>query len=244
MTTYQPGMFGHQETMGKTDVWLTPPYIIDAVGPFDLDPCAAIDQPWQTAATMFTVHDDGLMRDWHGNVWLNPPYNRDIIGTWMERLASHGEGMALVFARTETEWFFNTVWGRASGLLFIEGRLFFHYPDGRRAPHNAGAPSVLVSYGRQNRTRLAESGLQGAFLALPDANSVVVLLPDVSWKELVTQMAKDAGGAVELADLYVMIADHPKTATNENWKAKIRQKVQTDAFERVGRGVYRLKEAA
>jgi hypothetical protein len=30
---------------GKTDCWLTPPEIIRALGPFDLDPCAAPSQP-------------------------------------------------------------------------------------------------------------------------------------------------------------------------------------------------------
>ena len=30
---------------GATDVWLTPPHMIAALGPFDLDPCAAVDQP-------------------------------------------------------------------------------------------------------------------------------------------------------------------------------------------------------
>ena len=30
---------------GASDVWLTPPEIIDAVGPFDLDPCAAPGEP-------------------------------------------------------------------------------------------------------------------------------------------------------------------------------------------------------
>jgi len=31
----------HQQTIGKSQDHLTPRWIIDALGPFDLDPCAA-----------------------------------------------------------------------------------------------------------------------------------------------------------------------------------------------------------
>ena len=42
---------------GATDVWLTPKSVIDLLGPFDLDTCAATDAPWPTARTMFTEAD-------------------------------------------------------------------------------------------------------------------------------------------------------------------------------------------
>ena len=35
---------------GRSEVWITPPWILRALGPFDLDPCAADQQPWPTAA--------------------------------------------------------------------------------------------------------------------------------------------------------------------------------------------------
>jgi hypothetical protein len=44
----------------------------------------------------------------------------------MSRLAYHGNGIALVFARTETQWFTQSVWKQASGIFFFEGRLTFH----------------------------------------------------------------------------------------------------------------------
>jgi hypothetical protein len=53
--------FGHERPgTGSTAEWLTPPEIVAAVGPFDLDPCAAVDQPWATARYQYTVLDDGL----------------------------------------------------------------------------------------------------------------------------------------------------------------------------------------
>ena len=41
--------------------WLTPRYIIDALGPFDLDPCCPPKMPWRTAAEMVCRPADGLV---------------------------------------------------------------------------------------------------------------------------------------------------------------------------------------
>lgn len=162
------GIGGHQSPRMETDVWLTPPEILAALGAFDLDPCACSEpRPWATAAEHYTVHDNGLRKPWFGRVWLNPPYGSpSVVGPWMRRLADHGTGMALIFARTETALFFETVWRRASACLFIEGRLFFHYPDGRRAGNNSGAPSVLIAYGDADAAALRASGLNGHYVEL------------------------------------------------------------------------------
>jgi hypothetical protein len=79
----------------------------------------------------------------------------------MRRLAEHGNGIALIFARTETSIFFPWVWEHASAWLFIKGRLHFHFTDGKRAKANAGAPSMLVAYGAGNAKALASSGIEG-----------------------------------------------------------------------------------
>jgi hypothetical protein len=85
----------------------------------------------------------------------------------MRRMVEHGRGTALIFARTETEMFFEAVWRAATAALFLEGRLYFHRPDGKRAGANAGAPSVLVAYGAEDAERLRSSGIRGAFVPLP-----------------------------------------------------------------------------
>lgn len=155
----------HQSASMISDRWLTPKFIIDALGPFDLDPCGA--PGWDTAAEVFTpeTHGDGLALDWDGYVWLNPPYGSQS-GAWLNRLADHGNGVALVFARTETRMFFETVWGRATSVLFIEGRLTFHWPDGTKAKANGGAPSVLVGYGARADLALRLSGIAGKYIGL------------------------------------------------------------------------------
>jgi len=156
---------GHQSARARTDTWLTPPGILQALGPFDLDPCAAPEpRPWSTAARHITRPDDGLTETWHGRVWLNPPYSADV-GPWVGRLAGHGCGTALVFARTETSWFVDYVWRKATALLFVAGRLHFCYPDGQTAEANAGAPSALVAYGQGDASRLLGSGIEGAYVS-------------------------------------------------------------------------------
>ncbi len=160
------GMGTHQSAASINEVWLTPPPILDALGPFDLDPCACPDpRPWDTAARHYGKAENGLARAWEGRVWLNPPYGGPtVVGPWMKRLAAHGTGTALIFARTETEVFHEAVWSAATAVLFLRGRLHFHHADGRRSAQNAGAPSVLVAYGEDDARRLKDSGLGGMFL--------------------------------------------------------------------------------
>jgi hypothetical protein len=59
------------------------------------------------------------------------------------------------------------VWSKADGLLFLHGRLHFHYPDGTRAAANSGAPSVLVAYGQRDAQILADkAGEWGTYVPL------------------------------------------------------------------------------
>lgn len=150
-----------------TDSWITPAWMIERLGPFDLDPCACTPQPWPTAERMITESEDGLAKKWSGFVWMNPPYGR-ALGTWLDRLAQHGSGIALVFARTDTRAFHDHVWPKAHALLFLRGRLTFHLPSGESAPkgHNSGGPSVLIAYGSDAKSRLAHNSDLGAFVGL------------------------------------------------------------------------------
>lgn len=149
----------------KNDEWLTPKDILDNLGTFDLDPCSPIKRPWDTAKNHYTKEDNGLKKDWFGRVWLNPPYGLES-AKWLNKLAQHGNGIALIFARTETEMFFSEVWEKADALLFIKGRLYFHYVDGSKAKANSGAPSVLIAYGENNKEILKNCGILGAYLDL------------------------------------------------------------------------------
>lgn len=151
----------HQKTVGETQTWLTPKWIIDALGPFDLDPCAAPEpRPWDCAVVNITEKQDGMASAWFGRVWLNPPFNRYMVEHWIRKLAQHGNGTALLHARTEAAWF-ELVWNFAKAILFLDDRLYFHYPDGRRAEANSGAPACLCAFADHDVRILKRSGIAG-----------------------------------------------------------------------------------
>jgi DNA N-6-adenine-methyltransferase (Dam) len=154
--------FCHEHGQGANVTWLTPPQIIAALGPFDLDPCAAVGQPWATARVHYTVVEDGLVQPWFGFVWCNAPFGPGL-RHWLARMADHGNGIALVPARTETHWFVEHVWQRADGLLFLHGRLRFHAIDGQPAKSTIGTPICLVAYGLEAVRRLCRATLAGTF---------------------------------------------------------------------------------
>lgn len=148
----------HQSAAMKNDEWLTPPSIVQALGSFDLDPCAPVVRPWDLAARHFSKADDGLAQPWSGRVWLNPPFGREAV-KWLRKMVEHGNGIALVPARTETAMFYECIWNVADAVLFMQGRPHFHYVDGTRAAANSGAPICLVAYGFNNERALRNAGL-------------------------------------------------------------------------------------
>lgn len=146
---------------GETNDWLTPPELVRALGKFDLDPCSAPKMPWRLARRSYTPPQDGLTLPWRGRVFCNPPYGSHT-GSWLTRCASHGNAIALVFARVETRAFF-IVWKTADALLFLPNRLSFYHLDGVQSKGRPAA-SVLIAWGKNNVKALRHSGLEGAFI--------------------------------------------------------------------------------
>lgn len=253
------GIGGHHSHKAGTVEWLTPPSILAALGPFDLDPCAPLVQPYPTAERTFTVRDNGLIQDWRRDrTWLNPPYANGVIEKWLARMAEHGRGTALIFARTDTEAFHRHVFERASALLFMDGRINFHvgvaftdektgkrYEIGDRAPGNAGAPTVLCAYGVEDMDVLAACQIAGQFVPLRVPRSVLVeaferSTENTTWAAVVRSFFDRHGdGPVALAELYRYVRDLPKAAGNRNPDAKVRQILQRDGYQRVDHGIWR-----
>lgn len=144
--------------------WLTPPELVKKLGEFDLDPCSPINPPFVHAKTNYTIEDNGLEKEWFGRVFCNPPYGKDL-HFWLEKLKTHGNGIAIIFARTETNCFFENVWNSASALLFVKGRIKFYHVSGKQGG-TPGSPSVFVAYGKKNAIALKNSGIEGRFLEL------------------------------------------------------------------------------
>ena len=139
----------------NNDEWLTPPYIVKALGKFTLDPCTPIDRPWDTAQHHYNSLNDGLSQPWKGRVWCNPPYGRDTF-KWLNKLANHGNGTALIFARTETIGFHKEIWNKAHSIFFFKGRLKFHFVSGEQGG-TANAPSCLVSYSEYDTEQIIKA---------------------------------------------------------------------------------------
>tara|TARA_B100000767_G_C19641129_1_gene482587 strand:- start:345 stop:827 length:483 start_codon:yes stop_codon:yes gene_type:complete len=148
----------------NNDEWLTPPEIIKSLGKFDVDPCTPINRPWDTAKIHYNKNDDGFTKEWHGRVWCNPPYGKETF-KWINKLAAHGNGMTLIFARTETLGFHREVWDKANAIFFFKGRLKFHYVDGTQG-ECANAPSCLVAYGQNNVEAIKNANLNGKLIIL------------------------------------------------------------------------------
>jgi hypothetical protein len=130
---------------GGTVEWYTPPRVFEALGlRFDLDVAAPRGGvAWVPAERYLTIDDNALMSHWTGRVWLNPPYG-PTVGLFLDRLAHHGDGVALVAARTATRWWQRAA-ATASAVCFIAGRLQFIRSDGHVAP--AAFPSCLLAWG-------------------------------------------------------------------------------------------------
>lgn len=165
--------FCHERSQSQSVEWYTPPEVFEALGiSFDLDPAAPPGGvPWVPAEQSYCEAEDGLMQPWVGRVWLNPPYGAKV-GLWLERLAQHGNGLALVFARTDTQWY-QRVASQVTAVCFISGRLSFVRPDLSRGSA-AGAPSLLLAFGLTCAVALAESGLGRTVIVPRESPSISV----------------------------------------------------------------------
>lgn len=223
----------------RTDIWLTPPKIIKALGPFDLDPCSPVNRPWDTALNHITELDDGLLLPWSGRVWLNPPYSK--LEDWLNKMCLHGDGIGLTFARTETKAFQNWVFPFADSLFFFKGRLTFYDVNGKLAESGAGAASVLIAYGEYNSEKIHESGLIGYHIPInnPEIYIIEFNKTDKTWKVIVKEAMEELQGEATLNDIYEMVLrmSPGKVQRNRNYKAKIRQTLQF-YFNRIETGKY------
>lgn len=162
-------MGSHQSSRMINDEWLTPFDLIKKLGDFDLDPCSPIQRPWDTAKNHYSKLENGLLKPWYGRVWCNPPYGK-YAHYWLSKCASHGNAMALIFARTETKMFFDAVWAKAKAILFIKDRLYFYDVNGNKAKANSGAPSVLIAYDEYNSEILKKCKIPGYYTDIKKEN--------------------------------------------------------------------------
>ncbi len=146
--------------MKEKDTTLTPLWMVNNLGLFDLDPCAYPNHP--TAKNLFVLPTNGLLEKWDGRVWLNPPYSNP--SDFLEKMVSHGNGIALVLASVETKWFHKHIWESADAVLFQMGRPKFKKVTGEEV--QLMRATVLIAYGKNNVDILEKSGIRGRFIKL------------------------------------------------------------------------------
>ena len=146
---------------GKTNVWLTPRWVLNLFGPFDLDPCAA--PGWETAAKHYYEADNGLYCEWDGFVWCNPPYG--VEGShWVTMMCAHGNGLLLVANRSDSSWW-QTAARRADAAWFPRGRIHFLTPDGFTEVKGTAFASVIFAFGAEAVSRLSRAKHLGTIMA-------------------------------------------------------------------------------
>lgn len=146
------GMFGEPRAHAahKSVEWYTPAWVFEALDiTFDTDPCSPHDMESAVPAlTKYTVFDDGLKKPWSGRVWLNPPYGPQT-GEWMRRLIAHGNGIAMVFSRTDALWCQEAM-RAAAGLLFLAGRVdFIPGNENKHKASRGGAGTLMLAFGSE-----------------------------------------------------------------------------------------------
>lgn len=147
----------------KSVEWYTPAWIFEALGiQFDLDPASPHDmETFVPATTKYTLFDNGLTKPWFGRVWMNPPYGPDT-GQWMARMTDHGNGIALVFSRTDTSWCQEAM-RESTAMLFMSSRIEFVLgKENLHKKSRCGAGTVLFAFGEEcaeSLRRLADRGV-------------------------------------------------------------------------------------
>jgi len=113
---------------GKSDEHYTPKTLFDQLNiTFDLDVAAPHDGTNAKAKKWFCkCCNDGLLTDWYGNVWMNPPYSAPT--EWVQKFVNHGNGIALL-PITRGRWW-DLIWNRSEAILPLAYNYKFERPDG------------------------------------------------------------------------------------------------------------------
>lgn len=128
--------------------WFTPAKYVElarhVLGEIDLDPATHPHaQETIRAEKFYTAQDDGLAHEWHGRVWLNPPYAQPLIADFTSKIVREycdgrvSAAVVLTHNYTDTEWFHNLA-NYCSAICFTRGRIRFQDADGNEAAPTQG----------------------------------------------------------------------------------------------------------
>lgn len=140
----------------KNDEWETPQDFFlkyDKIFNFTLDVAASKENA--KCERFFTKEQNGLEQSWKGETcWMNPPYSE--VAKWMKKAHEESENatiVSLVFAKTDTRWFHELVYGKCE-IEFIKGRIKFG-----ESKQGAPYPSMIVVFGKSNQLKMGKDEL-------------------------------------------------------------------------------------
>lgn len=160
----------HEQSVGATDEWYTPPHVFKALGcEFDMDvasPGPAV-VPWIPAKKI--IQANSLTTEWRGFLWMNSPFGgRNGLVLWLDKFFDHGNGIALVPDRTSAPWWQQYA-PRSDLALFVAPKLKFIGVDGKPGDSPAQGTCLLAAgaQGVEALHRAAANGLGALFAPLP-----------------------------------------------------------------------------
>lgn len=151
----------HEQCVGATDEWYTPPHVFRALGcSFDMDVASPgiAATPWIPAIVYITA--DSLSRTWSGFLWMNAPFGgRNGLVPWLQKFFDHGDGIALVPDRTSAPWWQQFA-PRTDLILFISPKLKFIGANGMPGASPAQG-TCLLGIGRRSHEPLYRACAEG-----------------------------------------------------------------------------------
>lgn len=160
--------------MNLNNEWYTPEYILDkareVLGQIELDPAScAIAQDRVRSLNYFTEEDNGLIHEWKGKVWCNPPYSATLIKKFTAKFLeqyNNGnmvEGIMLTNSGTDTLW--NAPLSKGVQAYTI-GRISFLQPDGTQKA--TGSRGQCFTYFGPNPDKFIEVFTRNNFCWVPN----------------------------------------------------------------------------
>jgi phage N-6-adenine-methyltransferase len=148
--------------MSKTTTWITPKWIIDAIGLSDLDPCGyRLDGKIivETARNYYTLQDsqNGLIEKWSCSIYCNPPYNNTAI--WLRKCRDYyqdtGNEVIMLIKNVVERIYFQNEAAYMTGIVFIRDRVGFLNEYGEKT-NKATFGSTLIAFGEGAYERITK----------------------------------------------------------------------------------------
>jgi hypothetical protein len=151
----------HEQSVGATDEWYTPPHVFTKMGcTFDVDVASPGRRitPWIPAERFIDCHS--LAATWHGFVWMNAPFGgRNGLEPWLRKFIEHANRVALVPDRTSAPWWQRYA-PRADLVLYVAPKLKFIGVDGKPGASPAQG-TTLLAIGEQGCAAITRAGRHG-----------------------------------------------------------------------------------